>query len=84
MTTQEFLVSLSGSSKLSAAHKDLLRAFMEACDLVKFAKYTPARSGIEFVSGPAGKFIEDTKEIYMNPAPFKKNDMKKARGKERG
>jgi hypothetical protein len=38
---------------------------MEACDLVKFAKYKPARNDIESVSGTAKKFIEDSKEIYM-------------------
>ena len=81
MTTQEFLISLSeprtgmvqgGSSKLQAAHKDLLVIFMEACDLVKFAKYNPARNDIESVFNTAKKFIEESKEIYMNPAPSKK------------
>jgi len=70
MTTQEFLTSL-GSSKLSTAYKELLKIFMEACDLVKFAKYTPARTDMESVFDTASKFIEETKEIYMNPAPSK-------------
>ncbi len=65
MTTQEFLTSLSGSSKLQPAHKDLLAIFMEACDLVKFAKYKPARSDIDGVFNTAKKFIEESKEIYM-------------------
>jgi hypothetical protein len=74
MTTQEFLISLStpctalvqgGSSKLQAAHKDLLAIFMEACDLVKFAKYKPARNDIESVFDTAKKFIEESKEVYM-------------------
>ena len=68
MTTQEFLMSLGGSSKLKAAHKDLLVIFMEACDLVKFAKYKPARNDIESVFNTAKKFIEESKEVYMNPA----------------
>ena len=63
MTTQEFLTSL-GSSKLSTAYKDLLKIFMEACDLVKFAKYAPARTDIASVLDTASKFIEETKEIY--------------------
>ena len=71
MTTQEFLISLSGSSKLLPAHKDLLATFMEACDLVKFAKYKPARNDMESVFNTAKKFIEESKEIYMNPAPSK-------------
>ncbi len=74
MTTQEFLISLSapctdmvqgGSSKLQAAHKDLLVVFMEACDLVKFAKYKPVRNDIESVFNTAKKFIEESKEVYM-------------------
>ena len=65
MTTQEFLISLSGSSKLQAAHKDLLAIFMEACDLVKFAKHKPARNDIESVFNTAKKFIEESKEVYM-------------------
>ena len=80
MTTQEFLASLSApctdmvrgsSSRLQPAHKDLLVIFMEACDLVKFAKYKPARNDIEGVFNTAKKFIEESKEIYMNPAPSK-------------
>jgi len=74
MTTQEFLISLGapgtdmvqgGSSKLQAAHKELLATFMEACDLVKFAKYKPARNDIEGVFNTAKKFIEESKEVYM-------------------
>jgi len=74
MTTQEFLISLSlpstdmvrgGSLKLSTAHKDLLATFMEACDLVKFAKYKPARNDIEGVFNTAKKFIEESKETYL-------------------
>ena len=65
MTTQEFLISLGGSSKLKAAHKDLLAIFMQACDLVKFAKYKPARNDIESVFNTAKKFIEESNEVYM-------------------
>jgi len=65
MTTQEFLASLGSSSKLSAAHKELLAIFMEACDLVKFAKYKPARSDIDGVFNTAKKFIEESKDVYM-------------------
>jgi hypothetical protein len=73
MTTQEFLTSLGapctdmvqgGSSKLQTAHRDLLAVFMEACDLVKFAKYKPARNDIESVFNAAKKFIEESKEVY--------------------
>jgi hypothetical protein len=75
MTTQEFLMALSspgtgtvkgGSLKLQADHKDLLAIFMEACDLVKFAKFKPARTDMESVFNAAKKFIDESKDIYMN------------------
>jgi hypothetical protein len=65
MTTQEFLMSLGSSSKLTVANRDLLAVFMEACDLVKFAKYKPSRNDIEGLSGTAKKFIDESKTIYM-------------------
>jgi len=65
MTTQEFLSSLKGSSKLQSSHKDLLVIFMETCDLVKFAKYKPAMNDIENIFNTAKKFIDESKEIYM-------------------
>lgn len=64
MTTQEFLATISGSMKLSAAYKDLLTGFMEACDLVKFAKHAPSRDEIESVFTTAKKFIEETANEY--------------------
>ena len=65
MTTEEFLGSLRESTLLSLDQKDLLKAFLNACDLVKFAKYTPARAEMESVFAAARKFIEDTKEMFM-------------------
>lgn len=66
MTTQEFLMSLGGSSKLQSSHKELLSVFMGACDMVKFAKYKPVRNDIEGVCNTAKKFIEESKEVYIN------------------
>jgi len=64
MTTQEFLATISGSMKLSAAYKDLLMGFMEACDLVKFAKHAPSKDEIESVFATAKKFIGETVNEY--------------------
>ena len=66
MTTQEFLLSLGNSPKLAGAHRELLKDFMEACDLVKFAKHTPAGTEIEGVFTTAKKFIEETKDINVH------------------
>ena len=68
MTTEEFLGSLRESTVLSPDQKDLLKAFLNACDLVKFAKYTPARPEMESVLAAAKKFIEETKIIFMPKA----------------
>ena len=65
MTTEEFLGSLRDSTVLSPDQKDLLKAFLNACDLVKFAKYTPARAEMESVFTAAKKFIEETRAMFM-------------------
>jgi hypothetical protein len=61
MTTQEFLDSVTSSGKLPSEYKDLMRDFMEACDLVKFARYVPAKKEAETVLMTAKNFIEGTK-----------------------
>lgn len=61
MTTQEFLDSVSSSGKLPIEYKDLMRDFMEACDLVKFARYVPAKKEAETVLMAANNFIEGTR-----------------------
>jgi hypothetical protein len=63
MTTVEFLNSLKESEGLAASHKDLLRDFLEACDMVKFAKYAPSRTETEDVFVTAKNFIEETKGL---------------------
>lgn len=64
MTTQEFLSSLGVSAKLPDSFKGLLKEFMEACDLVKFARHTPSLAEIDSVFVTAKKFIEETKNLY--------------------
>lgn len=61
MTTEEFLVSLGGSRALSPDQKELLKGFLNACDLVKFAKYAPQKGEMESVYQAAKKFIEETR-----------------------
>lgn len=61
MTTEEFLDSLKDSKDLAIHHKDLLKEFLSACDLVKFAKYDPGREETEAVLTTAKGFIEETK-----------------------
>jgi hypothetical protein len=65
MTTQEFLSSLGASWKIFAGYKELLKVFMEACDLVKFARHAPSKEEIDSVFTSAKKFIEETRGEYV-------------------
>ena len=61
MTTEEFLNSIQNAQVLTDQHRSALKNFLQAADMVKFAKYTPgvdeAREGYEL----AKVFIEETK-----------------------
>lgn len=61
MTTEEFLLSLKESDKLSHGIKDLLKDFMERADMVKFAKYGPTAQEIMGAFSAAKKLIDETK-----------------------
>jgi hypothetical protein len=61
MTTQEFLDSVRSSEKLPSEYKDLMKDFMEACDLVKFARYVPARKEADTVLVTARNFVDGSK-----------------------
>lgn len=63
MTSEEFLNSLRDSAKLTITHKDLLKGFMNACDLVKFAKYNPTGEETENLHNTAVNFINETREV---------------------
>ena len=62
MTSEEFLNSLKDSTALSIPQKGLLKGFMNACDMVKFAKYMPTSSETENLYDTAKNFVEETKE----------------------
>ncbi|MBN1526235.1 MAG: hypothetical protein JW919_01440 [Candidatus Omnitrophica bacterium] len=61
MTTEEFLLSLKDSAALTEEQKRLLKDFMQACDLVKFAKYAATKSEAEAVFVTAKTFVEETR-----------------------
>ena len=64
-TTEEFLGELSHEAGRAAPipreHQRLLSEFLERSDLVKFAKYTPAKDEIESSFESAKRFIESTR-----------------------
>ncbi len=53
-----------------AAHRDLLRDFLQSCDLVKFARYQPTLSELEEVQQRALTFVTATKPV---PPPDQRN-----------
>ena len=62
MTTEEFLGAVRDSGVLDAKNKDLLKSFLLGADMVKFAKYGPARQEAESSYEFAKRFIDETKE----------------------
>jgi hypothetical protein len=66
-TTDEFLRQMENDPTTPlAGHRDLLRDFLQSCDLVKFARYQPALDELEQVQQRAYSFVTATKP---EPAP---------------
>ena len=63
MTTEEFLFSLKESDILSGTYKNLLKKFLNLCDIVKFAKYAPNEEAIEKSFKITKKFVDETKGV---------------------
>ena len=64
-TTEEFLVSALATGGLIAAHRDLLEAFLQHCDLVKFARHHPTPSAMEEAFESAKTFVEHTADMHI-------------------
>lgn len=62
MTTEEFLFYVRDYGQLISEHKNLLKEFLQSCDLVKFAKYIPPAGEIDAIFLSAKKLIDETKE----------------------
>jgi hypothetical protein len=60
-TTEEFLEELKKSDFLKPEYKQELKRFLEHCDLVKFAKYSPDNDQINQSLTMARQFVENTK-----------------------
>jgi hypothetical protein len=61
MTTEEFLSFLRNSDKLQTGHKELLRQFLNHCDMVKFARYAPAQNEIDESFRSAKRLIDESR-----------------------
>lgn len=59
-TTEEFLRDLQKTSALTASQKASLAAFLEQCDLVKFAKFEPPESLLREMHESALRLVHET------------------------
>jgi hypothetical protein len=64
-TTEEFLVAALATGGLIVAHRDLLEAFLQHCDLVKFARYRPTPDAMEDTFESAKTFVEHTADVHV-------------------
>lgn len=61
-TTEEFLLEMATTSHLSGSQQDLVAAFLEEADLVKFARYGPTEREINGVFAAAVRLITETRK----------------------
>ena len=64
-TTEEFLVEMTVTGKLTGVHKELVGNFLEHCDMVKFAAYGPDSREIENSFNSAKKLVDETKVVFQ-------------------
>jgi len=62
-TTEEFLYEMSRDSALTLEHKQLLGAFLQEADLVKFARFRPGEEDKGRAFDAAEKFVGETQPI---------------------
>ena len=60
VSTEEFLADLRDTDILIQSHKDLLREFLQHCDLVKFAEHVPDTAEIQQAFDACKRFILET------------------------
>ncbi len=67
-TTEEFLAGLPKNAELDERHKESLAGFLTGCDLVKFAKFEPARSDLEALHAAALDLVLQTAPVHAPPS----------------
>ncbi|WP_133111827.1 BatD family protein [Candidatus Scalindua japonica] len=72
-TTEEFLLEMTVTGKLSGEHKELVGNFLEHCDMVKFAAYGPDSREIENSFNSAKKLVDETREIVQEESVVQAN-----------
>lgn len=59
-TTEEFLVELRSNPHLTIDQKQSLGAFLESCDLVKFARFEPTETTLRQLHDAALRLVDET------------------------
>ncbi|MCO5062483.1 MAG: hypothetical protein M9963_10915 [Kiritimatiellae bacterium] len=67
-TTEEFIRAAATARGLQAEHKQLVFAFLEQSDLVKFAKHEPAQSDMEAALAAAERLVTETQPPPTDPS----------------
>jgi hypothetical protein len=72
-TTEEFLIELRTSPHLTRDQKQSLGAFLESCDLVKFARFEPTEQALRELHDSALRLVDETQyeavAVPSVPAP---------------
>ncbi len=66
-TTEEFLLELRTSTHLTPDQKQSLGAFLESCDLVKFARFEPTETTLRQLHDAALRLVDETQFDPMPP-----------------
>ncbi len=66
-TTAEFLQAMGRAPVLAERYRDLLQDFLQACDLVKFARYEPPGGEVAEARRTAQDFVEQTTDRAAPP-----------------
>jgi len=64
-TTEEFLHELQATDRLLPDQKSSLGEFLQACDLVKFARYEPREPELRELHGSALRLVEETEPVEL-------------------
>jgi hypothetical protein len=63
MTTEEFLAATAGDFRFAAGAATELKAFLTACDMVKYARHRPVAGEWNDLLRSAAQFVERTREV---------------------
>jgi len=66
MTTTQLLEKMN-QEQINADAIQMMREFLDACDLVKFAKYIPSDEETQIVTQLAFDFVQETKLVISEP-----------------